>query len=84
MSSSDRGRERKRPNLKPPSKFETNATLVLWIVVSVGLWLITPDRFTKAEGTGTLMVMIVVGIVGLVIAVPLFGVLRRLLTRKPD
>ena len=78
MNSRDRKEQPKRPVLKPPSKFETNATLVLWILVSVGLWLITPERFTKAEGTGPLMVMIVVGIIGLIIAVPLFGFLRRL------
>ena len=71
-----------RAALKPPSKLETNLQLVLWIAVSVVLWLITPDRFTKAEGMGPLAVMIVVGLLGLIISIPLFGVLKRMFTGR--
>jgi len=78
MSSNENKGVGKRTKFKSTSKFEANATVVLWVLVSVGLWMITPERFTKAEGPGPLFVMIVVGILGLIIALPLFGLLRRL------
>ena len=52
-----------------PSKLESNFTMVLWAVISVLLWLITPDQFTKTEGPAGVLTMIVVAIIGLVIAV---------------
>lgn len=64
--------------MSKPSKTEANATLVLWAIVSVGLWLITPDRFTQTDGPGGVFTMIVVGLVGLFVAVLLQGWLARL------
>jgi len=59
------------------SNLETNGTIVLWALVSVGLWLITPERFTRTDGPGGVFTMVVVGLVGLFIAVFLWGFFKR-------
>jgi hypothetical protein len=52
--------------------------MVLWALVSVGLWFITPDRFTKTDGLAGVFTMVVVGVVGLFIALPFSTILKRL------
>ncbi len=61
---------------------ETNGTLVLWTIISIGLWLITPERFTKTDGPAGVFTMIVVGLVGLFLAMFLSNVIKRFLTNR--
>ena len=60
------------------SKLETNGTMVPWALVSVGLWFATPERFTSTDGPAGVLTMVIVGLIGLFIAVALWGVFRRL------
>ena len=63
------------------SKSGSNATMVLWAVISVGLWMLLPARFTSTDGPGGVFVMVVVGMIGLFAAVALSGVIGRKLKR---
>ena len=60
-----------------PSRAESNVTLVLWALISFGLWLLTPDRFTQTDGPAGVFTLVVVGLVGLFTAMLLQGVFRR-------
>ena len=60
----------------------TNGTLVLWALISIALWLITPEGFTQTDGPAGVFTMVVVGLIGLFIAVALSGVLGRLLRNR--
>ena len=64
------------------SRLGTNGTLVLWMVISIALWLIAPERFTQTDGPAGVFTMVVVGLIGLFIAVALSGVIGRLLRNR--
>lgn len=63
------------------SDFSANRTLFLWAIVSVGLWLITPEQFTNTDGPGGVFTMIVVAVMGLFISLLLPSLVKRLLGR---
>lgn len=59
-------------------KFSSNLALVLWVLVSIALWLLTPSQFTKTDGPAGVFTMIVVGIIAIPISMMLWGVFKRL------
>ena len=60
------------------AKSGSNGTMVLWATISVGLWLIAPDRFTSTDGPAGVLTMVVIGLIGLFAAVGLSGVIGRM------
>ncbi len=60
------------------SSLGANGTLVLWAMISIALWLITPERFTRTDGPAGVLTMVVVGLVEIFVAVGLSGVVGRL------
>lgn len=64
------------------SRLGSNGTIVLWAVISIGLWMIAPDQFTSTDGPGGVLTMVVVGLIGLFAAVALSGVIGRMFKGK--
>ena len=58
------------------TKGETNLALALWVVLSIGLWLLLPGRYTTTDGPAAVVTMMVVGAITSVPALILAGKLR--------
>ncbi|MCH9697084.1 MAG: hypothetical protein K0U68_03185 [Gammaproteobacteria bacterium] len=64
-------RFQKHNNLSDNDYENKNSTILLikWAVISTGLWLITPQQFTRTDGPAGVLTMVVVGIIGLFLSI---------------